>query len=94
MSSLILPGDPAYIETVSQLPAWWKSFAHQNSGWCNFGVDLESGLLKTLNRQQTFEYIYGGELEEVYKQKDLEEDEVFFGFEGELDQVEEFYIDL
>jgi len=93
--ALILPGDPEYVQTLGQLPRWWQRFAHENEGWCNFGVDAANGLLKPLDKQGTIEYIFGGEFEEVYNRENFDEDEIFFDYDqSELSEVNEFYIDL
>jgi hypothetical protein len=94
-SLLILPGDIRYKETLSQVPFWWKNFAAQNDECCNFGVDVETGLLKPLNRQQTWEYLFEGELEERLEQAELEPEDVWCDYtQEELKGVEQFFIDL
>lgn len=94
-SPLILPGDVEFTRTIGQLPAWWEKFAHENEGWCNFGVDVDSGLLKPLNKQGTIDYIWGGEFQEIYDREGYEEKEVFGDYsKSELEEVEEFFIDL
>jgi hypothetical protein len=94
-STLILPGDFLFEETLHQIPFWWESFAHENSGWCNFGVDSESGLFKPLNKQQTEDYLFGGEFEARLEQMEVEPEDVWFDYsQEELEAVEEFYVDL
>ena len=92
---LILPGTTVFNETLSQVPFWWKEYASQNDGWCNFGVDVESGLLKPLNKRETHEYLFGGEFEERIKQIELDPTDVWCDYsQEELEGVESFFIDL
>ena len=64
-SRLILPGDEEYELTIgSIMPFDWKYQAYKNFGEFTFVADSQSGLLRTANKKETDEYLYGGEYEE------------------------------
>lgn len=69
-SPLILPGHPLFKLTLStSLPIGWE-----NSGFTDFVVDSESGLLRPVSQKDLDDYLYGGECEEL----DEEEPDEFY----------------
>jgi hypothetical protein len=78
ISDLILPGDPEYDLTLATtLPPDWKANADLWSGDYGFVVDVETGMLRTVNAQQMQEYAFGGEYDERLQQID-EIDDCFY----------------
>ena len=78
-SSLILPGDPLFDETLGIFPPDYQEIANQTGGDFALIVRAEgSGLLEAVPWQEAVEYMYGGELElreeELEQQDDLEFD--------------------
>lgn len=67
-SNLILPGHPVFYLTLgTSLPIGWES-----SGFTDFVVDANSGLLRPVGQKDLDDYIYGGEYDEVAEDEDDE----------------------
>ena len=63
---LILPGDDEYDETIGSIyPFDWREFAWKNCGEFCFVVDSQSGLMRPASFEETDEYLYGGEYDEL-----------------------------
>lgn len=70
-SSLILPGDPEYDETLAcVLPPGWQAAAGQWGGDYGFVVDSQTGMLRVENSAGIREYVSGGEYDERLEQID------------------------
>lgn len=60
---LILPGDPLFDLTLDTMPPpGWHNHSSEETALVK---DLETGLLRPATAEEMWEYILGGELEEV-----------------------------
>ncbi|MCC3409901.1 MAG: hypothetical protein JGK17_31065 [Microcoleus sp. PH2017_10_PVI_O_A] len=93
---IILPGDPEFGATLSQIPPDWK---HQADAKGCFGFVPDAalgGILRPANSAEVKDYVLGGEYEqhlqnlhgEFYTSPDGSE-----WYEEDFDGVEEFYVD-
>jgi len=93
---LILPGEPEFNVTLSQLPPGWES--HVNAKGCfGFVPDAAAGgVLRPVNNSEFQDYVLGGEYEQhqqnLYGDMYTRPDESEW-VENEFKDVEEFYID-
>ena len=93
---LILPGDPEFGATLSQIPSDWKA---QSSAKGCFGFvpdSCQGGILRPVNNAEFQDYVLGGEYEEYLQNLHGEfyvpPDELEW-HEDDFDGVEEFYVD-
>lgn len=95
---LILPGDPEFGATLSEIPPDWKNQADVK-GCFGFVPDAAlGGILRSANNAEFQEYVLGGEYEQhlqnlhgdFYAPPDESEPE---WYEDDFDGVEEFYVD-
>ena len=93
---LILPGDPEFNATLSQLPPGWES--HVSAKGCfGFVPDAAAGgVLRAVNNFEFQDYVLGGEYEQhqqyLYGEFYVEPTELEW-VEEDLKNVEEFCID-
>jgi hypothetical protein len=93
---LILPGDPVFNATLSQIPPDWESQAN-TKGCFGFVPDAAAGgVLRAVDNGEFQDYVFGGEYEQhqqdLYGGLYVPPDEPEW-FEEDLTGVDEFYID-
>jgi hypothetical protein len=67
---LILPGDPFFYETLATPPPnWWNSFPMETE--IALVSDSETGILRPASPDELWDYLYGGEYEEIEEKNEL-----------------------
>ena len=71
--SLILPGTPEFTQATLTLPPDWRNVADRGNGVSHV-VDLDTGLLRSVDDNQLREYMNSGEYDARMQQIGLSED--------------------
>lgn len=88
MSSLILPGDPRFDQTLLTFSPNFAQECDRLNGEIYNVVDPETGLIKHVDEQTAIEYLYGGEYDLRMEQIDdsdseeLEDDSEYWEDDG------------
>ena len=62
--NLILPQNPAFQETLDNIPFFWSTMQKEASGIVHLAADPETGLLRPCTDKEFEEYVFGGEYDE------------------------------